>query len=104
MALGGVFFFVAGFALGGACGYAVPALVRAWRSARRYRGQRLVSCPESYAPAAVTVDTWAAACAASRGVDDIHLRSCSRWPVLSLANEDRLSGSHWTKSCARSSS
>jgi hypothetical protein len=80
MHFGGVFFFVAGAALGGACGYAVAPLIRAFRAWRRYREQRLVSCPETYAPAAVAVDVMAATRAAFRGAEAVRLCSCSRWP------------------------
>lgn len=62
---------------------AVVALVylrdplRAWR---RYRGERFVTCPETHARAAVSVDVGRAAFSALlEGVPDVRLASCSRW-------------------------
>lgn len=52
-------------------------VVSAWR---RLRGARLVTCPETGAPAAVTID---ATCAAINAVFDspfLWLATCSRWP------------------------
>jgi hypothetical protein len=46
----------------------------------KYRGRRLVTCPETNKPAAVEVDAFRAALSAVVGHDEIRLQSCSRWP------------------------
>jgi hypothetical protein len=51
--------------------------LRAWR---RYRGERLVICPETAAAAAVSIDTGHAAVTAFvQGQPDLRLACCSRW-------------------------
>jgi hypothetical protein len=51
--------------------------LRAWR---RYRGERLVVCPETLAAAAVTIDTGHAALTALvEGCPDVRIAACSRW-------------------------
>lgn len=56
----------------------VVPLVRAYLT---YRGTRVVTCPESGAPAAVEVNTrLAVASLASTGQPTLRLASCSRWP------------------------
>ena len=53
---------------------------RALRAYLKYRGTRLVTCPENHSPAAVEVDArYAAGKAAFEGLD-LKLASCSRWP------------------------
>jgi hypothetical protein len=56
------------------------ALRRGWLALSKYRGARLVTCPENRAFAAVHVDAFSAAAAAARGARDVHLKECSRWP------------------------
>ncbi len=58
----------------------VPALYFILRSYRRYRGARVVTCPETKKP--VAVELKAAKAALSGAFDDPQLRlsSCSRWP------------------------
>lgn len=46
----------------------------------RFRGTRLVTCPENQRPAAVEVDARHAALNAIRGAADLKLAQCSRWP------------------------
>jgi hypothetical protein len=46
----------------------------------RMRGTRIVVCPETERPAAVTVDAGHAALGAMREHADVKLASCSRWP------------------------
>ncbi len=47
----------------------------------RFRGVRLIVCPENYQPAAVKVDALRAAkWAALSGEADVRLKTCSRWP------------------------
>jgi hypothetical protein len=52
--------------------------VRNWM---RFRGVRVIVCPENFQPAAVKVDArHAASRAALTGEPELHLNSCSRWP------------------------
>lgn len=46
----------------------------------RMRGTRIVVCPETERPAAVTVDAAHAALGAMREHADVRLSTCSRWP------------------------
>lgn len=46
----------------------------------RYRGTRVVTCPETRGPAAVRLDVADAVVAALRGSDEHRLADCSRWP------------------------
>ena len=52
----------------------------ALRTVLRWRGTRLVQCPETRAPAAVDVDVRGALVGGLFGRDGPHLRDCSRWP------------------------
>jgi hypothetical protein len=52
-------------------------LALAWR---RYRGQRVIACPETLQPAGVLVDAGHAAVTALGGAPELRLSSCSRWP------------------------
>jgi hypothetical protein len=45
-----------------------------------FRGTRIVTCPETKAPAAVEVDATGAALTARRREPRLRLRECSRWP------------------------
>lgn len=56
--------------LGGSVG-----IVAFWRRVRRFRGDRLVKCPETQRPAAVQLDAIAAASS-----EQFRLSDCSRWP------------------------
>ncbi len=52
-----------------------------FRTWRRFRGVRVITCPENREPAAVEVDALRAArWAAMAGETDLHLSACSRWP------------------------
>lgn len=46
----------------------------------RYRGKRLVTCPETRRPVAVEVDAKHAAFTAALGHPDLRLKTCTRWP------------------------
>ena len=46
----------------------------------KFRGTRLISCPETKEPAAVEVDAKYAAFTASIGEQGLRLNDCSRWP------------------------
>jgi hypothetical protein len=63
---------------------------RAWLKAR---GLRVVTCPETQAPAAVELDAGhAALTAAVVGVPDLALKSCSRWSGRPACGQDCLPG------------
>jgi hypothetical protein len=97
----------------GAIGY---GLAQVFRTYLKYRGQRVVTCPETHKPAAVHVDAVKAARAAMTGKQGIRLEQCSRWPekrdcgqeCLSQVNADPESCLVWSmvaawyrgKSCA----
>ena len=51
------------------------------RSSSRYRGQRIVTCPETKKPAIVEVDSLHASLTSTVGLPDIRLKDCSRWPI-----------------------
>lgn len=46
----------------------------------RYRGKRVITCPETRQPAAVEVDARHAALTAAISHPGLRLKSCSRWP------------------------
>jgi hypothetical protein len=46
----------------------------------KFRGTRVITCPETHAAAAVEVDAAHAALTAAGGGLDLRLRGCSRWP------------------------
>lgn len=46
----------------------------------KYRGQRVITCPENQRPAGVVVDARHAAATALGKVPELRLASCSRWP------------------------
>lgn len=50
------------------------------RTAYRFRGKRVVVCPETRQPAGVTVNLGHAATTAVWEKPDVRLNSCSRWP------------------------
>lgn len=57
--------------------WVVPKAARAYL---RYRGSRVITCPETRAPAAIEVDAKHAALTAAASYPDLRLKSCSRWP------------------------
>jgi len=62
---------------------AVAAIAVAFRMARalgEYRGERVVTCPESHAAVGVKVDARHAALSAAAGPADLRLADCTRWP------------------------
>jgi hypothetical protein len=56
----------------------------------RYRGARLVTCPETKAPAAVEVDAFQVALSEG-GAHKLCLKECSRWPERENCGQDCLS-------------
>ncbi len=61
-------------------GYLALRLVAALRYYFRFRGKRLVICPETHRAAAVDVATGKAAISALTGKPRLKLHTCSRWP------------------------
>jgi len=62
-----------------------------FRTYLRYRGQRLVTCPETHAPAAVHVNVGKAASTTLIGKQEVRLDQCSRWPEKRNCGQDCLS-------------
>jgi hypothetical protein len=58
----------------------IPLAVVALREWSRYRGTRVVTCPETKQPVAVHVDRGLAAKTAAFGEERLRLDSCTRWP------------------------
>lgn len=50
------------------------------RAYLKYRGDRVITCPENRRPAGVVVDTGYAVLTTLEGKTDLRLKSCSRWP------------------------
>jgi hypothetical protein len=58
-------------------GIAIGRWLTSWL---RYRGRRVVTCPENTRPAGVTVDAGHAAATSLGRKPELKLASCSRWP------------------------
>ena len=73
---------------------AAAAIAILWRVSVRvylkYRGTRIVTCPETGEPEAVTVNARDAAVTALLGERQLRLRQCSRWPERAGCDEDCL--------------
>jgi hypothetical protein len=63
-------------------------LVAAWI---KYRGTRVVVCPENREMVAVSVDARHAALSSSGGHADLRLETCTRWPEMAGCGQDCLS-------------
>jgi hypothetical protein len=66
---------------------ALMPLFLAWR---RTRGERLITCPENHAPAAVKLDTVDAAFHSFLRTPELHLKSCTRWPEMEGCGQECL--------------
>lgn len=67
----------------------VSGFLRTWL---RFRGTRVITCPENQRPAAVRVDAVGAAkWVAIAGESDVHLQACSRWPEMAGCGQECLS-------------
>ncbi|HYM60591.1 MAG TPA: hypothetical protein VEZ11_06840 [Thermoanaerobaculia bacterium] len=79
--VGAILIVFAGFMLFG-------GFISTWR---KYRGVRVITCPENLQPAAIEVNALHAAhWAGITGDPDLRLRSCSRWPQMAGCAEDCL--------------
>jgi hypothetical protein len=66
----------------------VPILV--WSAYRKYRGKRVVICPDTGQPVVVEVDERLAAATAVFGSPSLRLKSCSRWPEKQYCGQECL--------------
>lgn len=62
-------------------------LTRAARTYLKYRGKRIVSCPETHHAAAVRVAAGDAAVHATIGEEELRLKECSRWPEREVCGQ-----------------
>ena len=60
------------------------------RSFSKYRGSRIVTCPETKEPAIVEVDSLHASLTSTVGLPDIRLDACSRWPIKEQCGQECL--------------
>ena len=60
------------------------------RSLSRYRGSRIVTCPETKRPTMVEVDSLHAVLTSTVGLPDIRLKDCSRWPIKEQCGQECL--------------
>jgi len=74
-----------------AAGFLVYRLAVASRFYWRFRGKRLVTCPETKRPAAVDVAAGRLAARAITGLPELRLEDCSRWPEREDCGQDCLS-------------
>jgi hypothetical protein len=75
-------------------GLAAIALIVLARQAwvwNRYRGRRLIQCPENLRPAGVVVDAKHAAATAIGWAPELRLSSCTRWPERHNCGQECLS-------------
>src|SRR5262245_27555928 len=66
----------------------VPVAGRAWM---KYRGRRIITCPETKAPAAVDVNAVGFAFRSIAGRPSPRLQDCSRWPEREGCGQECLS-------------
>ena len=60
------------------------------RASSKYRGSKVVVCPETGRPAIVEVDAQHASLTSLLGRPDIRLESCSRWPMKNQCGQECL--------------
>jgi hypothetical protein len=60
------------------------------RSFSRYRGSRIVTCPETKRPTIVEVDALHASLTSTVGLPDIRLKDCARWPIREQCGQECL--------------
>ena len=64
--------------------------IRVVRSSSRFRGARIVTCPETNKPTIVEVDALHASLTSAVGLADIRLKDCSRWPIKEQCGQECL--------------
>ena len=67
--------------------FGIKWLVRAYS---RYRGTKIVTCPETGRPAIVEVDALRASLTSTVGPPDIRLENCWRWPLKEQCGQECL--------------
>ena len=72
----------------------IPLLCVVGRARFKYRGTRVVTCPETDSPAAVRVDIRRIMASSSIGEPDLRLGACSRWPERGRCGQDCLAQVH----------
>ena len=60
------------------------------RSFSKYRGPRIVTCPETKKPAIVEIDSLHASLTSTVGLPDIRLQDCTRWPIKEQCGQECL--------------
>jgi hypothetical protein len=60
------------------------------RSSSKYRGARIVTCPETKEPTIVEIDALHASLTSTVGLADIRLQECSRWPLKEQCGQECL--------------
>jgi hypothetical protein len=60
------------------------------RASSRYRGTKIVTCPETGRPAIVEVDALHASLTSTVGLPDIRLENCWRWPMNEQCGQECL--------------
>ena len=60
------------------------------RVCSRYRGPKLVTCPETGRPAIVEVDALRASLTSTVSLPEIRLQNCSRWPLKEQCGQECL--------------
>jgi len=60
------------------------------RVSSRYRGTKIVTCPETGRPAIVEVDALHATLTSTVGPPDVRLENCSRWPLKEQCGQNCL--------------
>jgi hypothetical protein len=78
---------IAIIAIAAALGFGIRWLVRSFS---KYRGSRIVTCPETKKPAIVEVDSLHASLTSTVGLPDIRLEECSRWPIKEQCGQECL--------------
>lgn len=70
--------------------FVVVELARALPTYLKFRGKRIVSCPETHGDAAVRVNAGKAAYEAIFGNEQLRLSACSRWPEKQACGQECL--------------
>ena len=60
------------------------------RSSSKFRGSRIVTCPETKKPTIVEVDWLHASLTSTVGAPDIRLKDCTRWPIKQQCGQECL--------------
>jgi hypothetical protein len=66
----------------------IPVTVLTIRAFRRYRGRRMVTCPETNRSTAVELDSGHAAFTTAMGQRELRVDKCSRWPEHAKCDQE----------------